>query len=262
MAGDPRDGTLGDSPLDGSPLDREAAAGNPPPTLRPDAPGCLPVSPGCLAWLIGLSVLALALVIGLGFGLLRDDDPDGPIPGGPVPGGPIGPSRDYPEASPTTADTSDRWAVVMTDPAGGRALLRDGGPEVPHRQTAMAGAGVSVLELVGGRYEGTGEVLSIDLFGGTLAQPLTGPQVDAAAEAMLETTFRVNFPNLTPLDNQLRPYHPGPLGGQVQCASYDGGYSACGWLDEQTIGYVFVVGGTEADAAAMLVSMRSDVEMR
>jgi hypothetical protein len=151
--------------------------------------------------------------------------------------------------------------VVLADPAGGRALFRSGGPEIPLRQTAMANAGVAVLELVGGRYEGPGDALTVDLLGGTLAQPLTGPQVDAAAGAMLETTFRVNFPNLTPLD-ELRKYEAGPLGGQVRCASYDGGYYACGWLDEQTIGYVFVVGGTEADTAALLVTMRAAVEVR
>jgi hypothetical protein len=166
-----------------------------------------------------------------------------------------------PAASPPPAEV-DRWAVVLADPAGGRALLGTGGPEVAYRQTLLADLGLEVVELVGGRYEGSGEAASVDFHGGTLVEPRTAAELDQSAGDLLAAAFEANFPNLTPVDDQVREYGAGPLGGRLWCTSYPDGYYACGWLDEQTVGYVFVIGGSEAGAADLLVQMRADLEVR
>lgn len=205
-------------------------------------------------WLAA-GMAGLVVLVVLGIVLLRPDNRDDP---GRIAAG----ATATPQSSPTPAPPpeADRWTVVVADPAGGLALQREGGPELPHRQDSMARAGIEVIEVVGGGYQG--ETLSVEFYGGTLAEPLTAGQVDERAGGLLQTTFAVNFPNLTPVQEQVRRYDAGPLGGQVGCSSYDGGYYACGWLDEQTIGYVFVIGGTEAGTAALLLSLRADTEVR
>ena len=154
-------------------------------------------------------------------------------------------------ASP--AQDAPRWVVVLSQQAGGLALTFSGGPELPVRENSMVNASIAVENLVGGRYESTGGDV-VDFHGGTLA----GPPLDA--RATIETTFRANFPNLTP-DDESRQYDAGELGGEVWCESYSIGSSACGWVDEWTIGYVFIVGGDEPDTAALLVEMRPDLEV-
>lgn len=233
-------------------------SGNPPPNPFRWARG------GCLLW-AGLAVLLLVVLGIISINVLwGGEEGGGPRPdrvqagASPTATTPAG----TPAASPTPAG-ADRWTVVVTDPAGGLALLREGSPELPHRQRSMAAAGIEVLELVGGQYEDPGQTVVVDFYGGTLAEPLTGAQMDGSAAGLLQATFAANFPNLTPDGEQVRQYDAGPLGGFVGCSSYDGGsYSACGWLDEQTIGYAFVIGGTEADTAALLLDLRADTEVR
>jgi hypothetical protein len=210
-----------------------------------------------LTW-AGLSVIGLALLVVLGIVALRPDDRDQqPTTIAPTSTAPAAPA-DLPSLTPEP----DRWRVVVADPAGGLALLREGSPELPVRQSGMADAGIEVIELVGGGYEVSSETPSVEFYGGTLAEPLTGQELADSASTLLQTTFRVNFPNLTPVDEQIRAYDAGPLGGQLGCTTYDGDYYACGWLDEQTIGYVFVIGGTEAGTAELLLSLRADTELR
>jgi hypothetical protein len=76
-----------------------------------------------------------------------------------------------------------------------------------------------------------------------------------------EAVFAANFPNLT-APSELTQHEAGPLGGEVWCASYpDVGSSACGWIDQTTVGYAFGSGLTEADLAGRLVDMRNDIEI-
>jgi hypothetical protein len=211
---------------------------------------------GCLYWALGLLVL-----LGLGGSLLfvylqdRAEEPPGgdrvtseqrqESPAPPSPGG------DPPAEQP------DPVRLVLPDEAGGLDLTFSGGPEVAARQASMERAGIAVTELVGGRYEG-GDVL-VTFHGGGLAEPLTTAQVDENGRELLETTFAANFPNLTP--GASTGYDAGPRGGQVWCTAYDDVSShACGWLDEETVGFVFRSGGAESDTADLLVRMRESIQ--
>ena len=236
-----------------------AADLRPGPELGSGAPGCRP-NPGCLAWSAGLAVAAvLAAIAGL-FLLLG---PDGPEPAR-IAGAesPSPPPASQPAAPASPAAEPDRWTVELADPAGGRPLLRSGGPELAYRQTRLGDVDLAVAELVGGSYEGSGDARTIEFYGGTLTRPLAAAELEQSAAGRLQAGFAVNFPNLTPVDDQVRQYDPGPLGGQLWCTSYQDGYYACGWLDEQTLGYVFVIGGSEAGTAELLVRLRADTEVR
>lgn len=240
-------------------------AGSPQPGLPPqpemyppaDAPGCLPARPGCLLWSAGAFAAVVLGAILLYLMVLRPGGDD-PEPGRVVAGGT--PTATAPAASPPPAEP-DRWAVELADPAGGLSLAGEGGAEVAYRQEVLAGIGVEVIELVGGQYEGSADAPSVSFHGGTLVEPRDAAELAEPAGELLAEAFAVNFPNQTPTGDA-REHDAGPLGGQLWCVSYQDGSFACGWLDEQTIGYVFVFGGSEAGAAELLVKMRADLEVR
>ena len=213
----------------------------------------MPASRGCLGWVLGGGLL-LGLTGALLFFLFSNgDDPDGEQAG--PPGAAPSPTAAAP-AEPTPVVAPQPAGFDLPERAGGLDLTFSGGPEVQARQDSMQRAGIAVTELVGGRYEG-GDVV-VTFHGGGLAEPLTAAQVDGTGRELLETTFAVNFPNLIPGGST--GYDPGALGGQVWCTAYDDVSShACGWLDEETIGYVFRTGGQEADTAELLGRMRGDI---
>ncbi|WP_405059199.1 hypothetical protein OG474_41640 [Kribbella sp. NBC_01505] len=59
---------------------------------------------------------------------------------------------------------------------------------------------------------------------------------------------------------ELTAYPAGDLGGEVRCSA--GSELRCGWADRSTIGVVMATGCTEAELAALLVKMRTDLEQK
>jgi hypothetical protein len=160
-----------------------------------------------------------------------------------------------PAATPSPPPLDPQWTVLLPDPAGGLPLARSGGSELPHRESAMQQAGIPVTNLVGGQYGMPDGSVAIDFFGGELEAAPGG-----SGQETLEATFRANFPNLTPA-GPAREYEPGELGGEVWCVSYtEAASSACGWVDEWTIGYVFALNTDQADSADWLLRLRADTE--
>ncbi|HZN74466.1 MAG TPA: hypothetical protein VFC00_22585 [Micromonosporaceae bacterium] len=106
-------------------------------------------------------------------------------------------------------------------------------------------------------------------WGAELAQP---PPVDQTIVEQALGMGVIAGGLLVPNSSQLRQYDAGPLGGQVWCQTYRHKVLAqtlygCGWVDQSTVGTISVndyalteLGLTEAEAAALLVRMRADIE--
>jgi hypothetical protein len=182
-------------------------------------------------------------------------------------------SRVFGHAAPSSGRALTAAATVdLPGQAGGLERQHvPGGPELEHRQDALARIGLPLRALVSDRYAAADDPsMSVTFYGGELAGPMAGPQVEQSARDLLEAAFEASFPNLTAVEPS-QQYEAGPLGGQVWCRTYDIGVFepqhvyACGWLDEWTLGFLFVgtpaaLDLTEADAADLLVAMRADIE--
>jgi hypothetical protein len=117
--------------------------------------------PGCLLWLAALLVTAGAVS---SFALAAALD----LVGGPEErrgqaGGPTHQAtlEATPAATPSAPPADPQWTVLLPDPAGGLPLVQSGGPELPHRESAMQQAGIPVTNLVGGQFH-TDQVDSAD----------------------------------------------------------------------------------------------------
>lgn len=212
----------------------------------PESPARPPL--GCLAGVV-TSLAALAALVAAVALLTGDPDPAAD----PTPDGSAAPA-----GSPIPTSTP-LWTVHLAPEAGGWHLVSSGGPEETHRAGAMARAGIGVRSFVTGRYEDPSGAAVLTFYGGEL-EPLPSGRV-GEARSLLGTAFEANFPNVTPV-GEPRRYEAGPPGGELWCVSYDSGGHACGWVDEWTIGFVFAVVGREADTAAQLAGMRTDLEIR
>lgn len=205
-------------------------------------------NPGCLLWSLGV-----ALLLGLIAALLWWWSPFGGGSGSQQPT----PTDAAPEATAMT--------VNVAGTAGGLGLRFTADDLVPILREAVDETGVDARHLVAGYYD-TGSDSQVIFQGGELTDPLPEPELGESAVSTLDDLYRASFPYLQPPVGEGRAYDAGPLGGYVWCRAYQAGdpledYHVCGWIDEWTFGYTYSSGTTEADAAAQLVAMRTDLEV-
>jgi hypothetical protein len=167
-------------------------------------------------------------------------------------------------------------ALTIPDRAGDLAKVeigtgQEGGRSNQPDQNRPVG-GVPVRRVVQGLFQADSGTLGAYFWGVEFAEP---PPPQAVGSATIEAAFvmgvtsgGVDVPVFEP-----RQYDPGPLGGQVWCQTFrhvllttQTSY-ACGWVDQSTIGTISIghsaivdLGLTEANAAALLVEMRADIE--
>jgi hypothetical protein len=214
----------------------------------------------CLTWIAGMfGVLIAVALLGLlvaYFLKFQGGDPTPPAEGQavePPPAAAAGPTR----------------SVVAPESAGGyERILED---------TVKAGAGPQLAQMqrsgirnpVTGWYHtpGSAPEPQVVFYGGVLAQTLADTEVAAAAQTRLDEAFRrLTLGGVRKYDGSMQTFEAGPLGGEVRCATLTSAARnqvVCGWVDRWTIGYIFDSrrNRTEAEVAALLVTMRADLEI-
>jgi hypothetical protein len=165
--------------------------------------------------------------------------------------------------------------LTIPDRAGGLANVeigsgQEGGPTRPDQNRPVGG--VPVRRVVQGLFQAGDGLGRVYFWGVEFAEP---PSPQALGFATIEEAFGmgVTSGNVHIPVSEPRQYDTGPLGGQVWCRTFrhvllttQTSY-ACGWVDQSTVGTISVghdaiqdLGLTEADAAALLVQMRADIE--
>lgn len=174
----------------------------------------------------------------------------------------------------------DAAGAELTIPgrAGGLAKLemgsgQEGRPNQPDPNRPIGG--VPVRRIVQGLFQAGSGLGRVHFWGAEFAEPRPPQAVDRSGAATVEQAFSRGLTvgvNSVPI-SELRRYDAGPLGGTVWCRTFrhtvlttQASYG-CGWVDQWTVGTVSVnsdarenLGLTEAEAAALLVSMRADIE--
>jgi hypothetical protein len=165
--------------------------------------------------------------------------------------------------------------LTIPDRAGGLSKLQLGSGQEGGRASQpdqKPVGGVPVRRTVQGLFQAGNGLGRVYFWGVELAEP-PPPQSIGAATIKEAFGLGVSSGGVDAPSSEARQYDAGPLGGQVWCQtlkhtllSTQTRY-ACGWMDQSTIGTISVshdaiedLGLTEADAAALLVQMRSDIE--
>jgi hypothetical protein len=162
--------------------------------------------------------------------------------------------------------------------AGGLAKLemgsgQEGRPNQPDPNQPIGG--VPVRRTVQGLFQAGSGLGRVHFWGAEFAEPQSPQAVTQAGSALVEQAFSRGLTvgvNSVPTTD-MRRYDAGPLGGTVWCRTFkhtilttQTSYG-CGWMDQWTVGTISVndyarrdLGLTEAEAAALLVAMRANIE--
>ena len=145
---------------------------------------------------------------------------------------------------------------------------QEGRPNQPDPNRPIGG--VPIRRIVQGLFQAGSGLGRVHFWGAEFAEPQP-TQAAALVEEAFSRGLTVGV-NSTPV-SELRRYDAGPLGGALWCRTFkhtlltsQTSY-ACGWADQWTVGTISVndyarrnLNLTEAEAAALLVTMRRDIE--
>jgi hypothetical protein len=166
--------------------------------------------------------------------------------------------------STETAPGSTARTIEIPDTAGGypRVTLSISRPGQQTQLADLTAAGLRDPATATYHEAGTAPEPTVTFAGGDWVSVLADADVAGTAEAKLRAAF-ARLPYTS--DGTTRAYDAGPLGGEVRCATLnapDRRPVVCGWVDRWTLGYILDVrrDRTEAQVAALLVSMRPDIE--
>jgi hypothetical protein len=165
--------------------------------------------------------------------------------------------------------------LTIPDRAGGLARIelgsgQEGGSTRPDQNRPVGG--VPVRRTVQGLFQ-AGDGLGRVYFWGVEFAEAPSPEAIGSATIAEALGLGVAGGGVDVPVSELRRYDAGPLGGQVWCQTLQHTLLTtqtsyvCGWVDQSTVGTFSVshdaiqdLGLTEADAAALLVQMRADIE--
>ena len=136
--------------------------------------------------------------------------------------------------------------------------------------------GVPVSRAVSGVFRAGSGLGRVSFWGAEFATPQAPGAVEQAGPTVIEEAFGraglAGGAGFAPAA-EMRRHDAGPLGGQVWCQTFEyqvlktTTFYACGWMDRSTVGTIVIndyaadhLKLNEARAAALLVSMRKDIE--